>query len=93
MQLEVQTIEARSRRERELKRKGEVNIMQPEVQTIEARSRRERELKRKEVRRLLEDFYRIEQNTVGKIIDAFFKDDFLPNWYFHSARHLNLPNV
>ncbi|MCX5839569.1 MAG: hypothetical protein NTW71_13820, partial [Deltaproteobacteria bacterium] len=60
--------------------------MQPEVRTIEARSRRERELKRKEVRRLLEDFYRIEQNTAGKIIDVFFKDDFLPNWYFHSNR-------
>ena len=60
--------------------------MQPEVQTIEARSRREREWKKKEVRRLLEDLYRMEPNTVGKIIDTFFEHDFLPNWYFHSNR-------
>jgi glutamate dehydrogenase/leucine dehydrogenase len=60
--------------------------MQPEVQTIEARSRREREWKKKEVRHLLEDLYRMEPNTVGKIIDTFFEHDFLPNWYFHSNR-------
>ena len=60
--------------------------MQPEVQKIEARSRREREWKKKEVRHLLEDLYRMEPNTVGKIIDTFFEHDFLPNWYFHSNR-------
>ena len=60
--------------------------MPPETQTIEARSRREREGKKKEVRHLLEDLYRMEQNTVGKIIDTFFEHDFLPNWYFHSNR-------
>ncbi|MDP3097137.1 MAG: Glu/Leu/Phe/Val dehydrogenase dimerization domain-containing protein [Syntrophales bacterium] len=60
--------------------------MQPEVQTIEARSRWEREWKKKEVRHLLEDLYRMEPNTVGKIIDTFFEHDFLPNWYFHSNR-------
>ena len=60
--------------------------MQPEIQTIETRSRREREWKKKEVRRLLEDLYRMEPNTVGKIIDTFFEHDFLPNWYFHSNR-------
>jgi glutamate dehydrogenase (NAD(P)+) len=60
--------------------------MQPEIPTIEARSRREREWKKKEVRHLLEDLYRMEPNTVGKIIDTFFEHDFLPNWYFHSNR-------
>jgi glutamate dehydrogenase (NAD(P)+) len=60
--------------------------MQPEIQTIEARSRREREWKKKEVRHLLEDLYRMELNTVGKIIDTFFEQEFLPNWYFHSNR-------
>ena len=60
--------------------------MQPEIQMIEARSRRVREKKKKEVRHLLEDFYRMELNTVGKIIDTFFEHDFLPNWYFHSNR-------
>ncbi|PIV00749.1 MAG: hypothetical protein COS57_15435 [Syntrophobacterales bacterium CG03_land_8_20_14_0_80_58_14] len=60
--------------------------MQPEVQTIEACSLREREWKKKEVHRLLEDLYRMEPNTVGKIIDTFFEHDFLPNWYFHSNR-------
>src|SRR3989339_291365 len=60
--------------------------MQTEVQTIEARSWRERDLKKKQVRHLLEDLYRMEPNTVGKIIDTFFEHDFLPNWYFHSNR-------
>ncbi|MBU4582602.1 MAG: hypothetical protein KKH02_09370, partial [Proteobacteria bacterium] len=60
--------------------------MQQEIQTIEARSRREREWKKKEVRHLLEDLYRMDLNTVGKIIDTFFEHDFLPNWYFHSNR-------
>jgi hypothetical protein len=60
--------------------------MQTEIQTIEARSRQERESKKKEVRHLLEDLYRMEPNTVGKIIDTFFEHDFLPNWYFHSNR-------
>jgi glutamate dehydrogenase/leucine dehydrogenase len=60
--------------------------MHPEIQTIEARSRREREWKKKEIRRLLEDLYRMEPNTVGKIIDTFFEHDSLPNWYFHSNR-------
>ncbi len=60
--------------------------MECEIQTIEARSRREREVKQKEVRHLLENLYRIEPNTVGKIIATFFAHDFLPNWYFHSTR-------
>ncbi|MHB8909776.1 MAG: Glu/Leu/Phe/Val family dehydrogenase [Syntrophales bacterium] len=60
--------------------------MPPEIQTIEIRSQQEREGKKKEVRHLLEDLYRMELNTVGKIIDTFFEHDFLPNWYFHSNR-------
>jgi glutamate dehydrogenase (NAD(P)+) len=60
--------------------------MEPQAQTIEARSRREREAKKKEVRHLLEGLYRLEPNTVGKIIATFFEHDFLPNWYFHSNR-------
>lgn len=60
--------------------------MHPEIQTIETRSRREREWKKREVGRLLEDLYRMEPNTVGKITDTFFEHDFLPNWYFHSTR-------
>ena len=60
--------------------------MQSEIPTIETRSRRERESKKREVRHLLEDLYRMEPNTVGKIIDTFFEHDFLPNWYFHSNR-------
>ena len=60
--------------------------MQPEARTIEARSLQEREGKKREVRHLLEDLYRMELNTVGKIIDTFFEHDFLPNWYFHSNR-------
>ncbi|MBU4370773.1 MAG: hypothetical protein KKD68_02635 [Proteobacteria bacterium] len=43
-------------------------------------------MEKKEVRHLLEDLYRMEPNTVGKIIDTFFEHDFLPNWYFHSNR-------
>lgn len=60
--------------------------MQSAVSTFEARSQRERDAKKQEVRRLLENFYRMEQNTVGKIIDAYFQRDFLPNWYFHANR-------
>jgi glutamate dehydrogenase (NAD(P)+) len=60
--------------------------MKSEVQTIETRGTGERECKKREVRRLLEDLYRMEPNTVGKIIDTFFEHDFLPNWYFHSNR-------
>ncbi len=60
--------------------------MQTEIQMIEARSGQVRESRKKEVRRLLEDLYRMEPNTVGKIIDTFFEHDFLPNWYFHSNR-------
>ena len=60
--------------------------MQPEIRTIEIHSRRERDWKKREVRHLLEDLYRMEPNTVGKIIDTFFEHDFLPNWYFHSNR-------
>lgn len=60
--------------------------MQKGIRAIEINSRRVREKKREEVRHLLEDHYRIEPNTVGKIISAFFEHDFLPNWYFHSNR-------
>jgi glutamate dehydrogenase (NAD(P)+) len=60
--------------------------MQPEIQMIEAHSQRVRELKKREVRHLLEDLYRMDLNTAGKIIDIFFEHDFLPNWYFHSNR-------
>ena len=63
---------------------GEMNVQ--EVQTIEGHSQRAREIKKNEVRRLLEDFYRIEHNTVSKIIGVFFEHDFLSNWYFHSNR-------
>ena len=60
--------------------------MQSEFRTMEAHGQREREVKMQKVRSLLEDHYRMEQNTAGKIINTFFKHDFLPNWYFHSNR-------
>ncbi|MFC1752545.1 Glu/Leu/Phe/Val dehydrogenase [Thermoproteota archaeon] len=51
--------------------------------------RQERMLKRmkalsKQVRKILEEDYKMDINTSEKTVDTFFSPKYLPNWYFHS---------
>lgn len=40
--------------------------------------------KRTAVQRLLENSYKFDYNDVEKMLDLYFAQSFLPNWYFHS---------
>ncbi|MFP4552051.1 MAG: hypothetical protein ACLFNT_14690, partial [Spirochaetales bacterium] len=60
----------------------------PEHEGIHEASRRRHEevLKslRAEVQEILESAFKMDFNTIDKILDSYFAERFLPSWYFHS---------
>ncbi len=56
--------------------------------------RRRNAMRRKQigVRNLLEKSYKMDTNDVEKILESYFSEDFLPNWYFHSNSAAEISN-